>query len=103
MSDSQQVDLSQQASVTLPLFQWNAVLGLLRTGRGDAFTWENTNPLILRINQQLEQQMFGQSRPSIGVRPNGEDHEERAQDRKDDARVQRRRPPLWEQDRTESE
>lgn len=85
MSDSQQVDLSQQASVTLPLFQWNAVLGLLRTGRGEAFTWENTNPLILRISQQLEQQMFRNPLPAgLGAKPNGEES---------------RRPPLWEQNR----
>lgn len=109
MSDTapQQVEMTRPATVSLPLFQWNALLGCLRTGRGETFTWETTNPLIAAISQQLQQQMFRQPdlMPSgLGGRSNGEDHgKSGAQGREDDARVQRGRSAFWEQNRAQSE
>lgn len=67
-------DLSAQASVTMPLGQWDRLLGLLRTGAGVQFTWEMTNPLIQGIGAQLQQQMYPQT-PTHGVKGNGQDHD----------------------------
>lgn len=83
MSDAPQpVDLTKSANVTMSLGHWNGLLACLRTGKGDAFTWEATNPLILMISQQLQSQMYPQQHtqqplPTVVTaakpKPNGED------------------------------
>lgn len=96
MSNPQQMDMNQQASISMSLFQWNGVLMLIRTGNGPGFTWENTNPLVQAITQQLQAQMYqpAQSRLQQGIRPNGEDEQpQQGQDRDDNARVEKGRTP----------
>lgn len=82
MPQPPEVDLNRMITVTLPLHQWNGVLGCLRTGSGPGWTWDFINPLLGAISQQIarvisQPQGFAQQPlPTVATakpKPNGED------------------------------
>jgi hypothetical protein len=50
MSGQQQLDLSQQITINLPLGAWNTVLGLIAKG-----PWEIADPLMQVMRAQIQQ------------------------------------------------
>lgn len=93
----QGVDFNQTAVVRLTHYQWNGVLMCLRTGNGQAFTWESTNPLIAELTRQLQAQM-AQPQAQLQTIPaqwpkergNGEDHTRQGEDGQGISRIRQR-------------
>ena len=57
-------------TITMDAAEWQQMLFVLANAQGQGITWAVTNPLLMKLGEQLQKQQPGQN---IQARPNGPD------------------------------